>query len=299
VYKKQLGIVGHAGAVYTSAFDQLFAYTGSADRFVTRWDLTSGLQDKFAIKMDHSIYKIEFIAPELLIVALSNGAFHIFDVSARIELKHFKQHIHPIFSVAVNSVKSHFYLGDSDGNFSVWNNESFELLLFLPLSCGKIRDISVSKDGAHILLSCQDGTTRVFDSIGFNEIHTIETHKEGATIAKFHELFHDLILTGGKDAHLKIWNWKTEELIKNIPAHNYVIYSILFMNQGNEFVTGSRDKTIKIWDSSSYTVKQRLDTKVGGHKHSVNSLTKTSESSFVSTSDDKTLISWKFEEYEK
>lgn len=292
MYTKQLGIVGHVGAVYTAAFDQFFVYTGSADHFVTRWNLSTGIQDKFAIKMDHSIYKLEFINQKYLIVALSNGAFYIFDVEARKEIKFFKQHLQPIFAVAVNSDLNHFYIGDSEGNFSVWNSETFELLMFLPLDCGKIRDISVSEKGQSILLSCQDGTTRVFETTGYNEIVTIETHKEGATVARFHSLFPDIILTGGKDAHLKIWNWKTSELVKSIPAHNYVIYSILFLNDGSEFVTGSRDKTIKVWDSSSYSVKQRLDTKVGGHKHSVNSLTKITETSFVSTSDDKTAISW-------
>lgn len=293
MYKKINEIVGHNGAVYTCAVDDQFIYTGSADQYVARWLQKEGIQDKFSIKMDQSVYAIEFInSNKQLVVGLSNGSVHIFDLELKKEIKHFVQHIKPVFSITGNPFTSQFYVGDADGNFSIWDSTTFELLLYLPLDCGKIRNICISEDGALVVISCQDGTTRVFETLCFNEIITLDSHKGGATVAHFHSLDSTILLTGGKDALLKVWDWKSGTQLKSIPAHNYVIYDIIFLENGNKFVTASRDKSIKIWDSLLYDVLQKLDFKVGGHKHSVNSLAKLTEESFSSVGDDKKIIIW-------
>lgn len=293
MYKKQQEIIGHSGAIYTCTYDQQFFYTGSADHFVTRWNLEEGIQDKFAIKMDQSVYAIEFInSNNQFVVGLSNGSVHVFDIHLKKELKHFTQHIKAIFAITNNAKQNQFYVGDSDGNLSIWDSVSLELLIYLPLDCGKIRNITVSNDGELFSVSCQDGTTRIFETVGFNEIVTLNSHRDSATVSHFHPLFPDILLTGGKDALLKVWNWKKMELLKSIPAHNFVIYSIVFLENGKEFATASRDKTIKIWNSSSYKVIQRLDQKMGGHRHSINSLFNIKENSFASVGDDKKIIIW-------
>jgi WD40 repeat protein len=75
---------------------------------------------------------------------------------------------------------------------------------------------------------------------------------------------------------------------KSIPAHNYAIYDILFLNE-KSFVTLSRDKSIKIWIKETLSVLQKIDAKSKGHKHSVNSIVKLDDSSFATASDDKTI----------
>ena len=292
MYKKVGEIVGHSGAIYTSLFDNQFLYTGSADNFVTRWDLKTQKQDKFAIKMNQSVYAIEFIEYNKLVVGLSNGSVHVFDLLLKKEIKHFTQHIKAVFAISSNLNKSQFYVGDADGNLSVWNSKTLELIIYLPLNAGKIRNIHVSTNGEMFILSCQDGTTRIFETLGFNEIVTLNSHKNGATVAFFHPVYSDIILTSGKDAHIKIWNWRESELIKNIPAHNYVVYDICFIDNNSKFITVSRDKTIKIWDATNFNFLERLDVKVGGHKHSVNKVSKINEHSFVSVGDDKKIILW-------
>ena len=291
MFKKKLEISGHAGAVYTGTVDQNFLYTGSADHFVTRWNIDTGEQDKFAIKMDQSVYALEFISKNILAVGLSSGSLYIFDLESKEEIRHFVQHVKAIFSITSNSLKNQFYVGDADGNLSVWNSKTLELLIYIPLDCGKIRDIHTNQSGELFSVSCQDGTTRIFETVGFNEIVTLNSHNGGATVSCFDLNNSDIILTGGKDAHLNFWKWESSELISSIPAHNYVIYDICYLNS-ETFITASRDKTIKIWDAITNQVIQRLDSKSGGHKHSVNRLIKVNEVTFASVSDDKRIIIW-------
>ena len=291
-FRKRCEIKGHAAAIYCGDLNSDYLYSGSADQFITRWDINLGVQDKFAIRMNQSIYALQLISNKLLIAGLSSGSIHVFDLINRVEIKHFTQHIKGVFSLAFNVFKNHFYAGDAVGNLSIWNAESLELLLYLPLNVGKIRKINCSLSGDRIVLSCQDGSIRVFETNGYNEIHTIEAHKNGATVSVFNPLNENELITAGKDALLKVWNLENLELLQEIPAHNFVIYDICFQNQNRHFVTSSRDKTIKIWNTKNYSFNQRLDFKDGGHRHSVNSLVKINEHSFASLSDDKKIVIW-------
>lgn len=291
-FKKQQEISGHAGAIYTCAWKGDFIYTGSGDNYVARWNVKTGEQDKFAIKFEESVYSIVFLADHLLVVGLANGHVHIFDLTLNQEIKFFTQHTKGIFALAFNEVKKQLYVADSDGNLSIWDTEKLSLLIYLPLDAGKVRDIAISKNSENFALACQDGTIRVFESGFFNEIQTIDAaHKNGTTSLLFHPSDENRLISGGKDAMLRIWDLKSENCLEEIPAHNFAIYSIQAINNGKTIVTASRDKTIKIW-SSDLEFQQRLDFKVGGHKHSVNKIRPMGEERFVSVSDDKKIIIW-------
>lgn len=297
-FKKLKEISGHSAGIYALAFDNQFLYSASADKYVARWNFETGIQDKFAIKFDAPVYSISlFNNSSSLIAALSNGSLHIFDLKERKEVKFFTQHKVAVFALKENPSKGHLYAGDADGNLSIWDTTSFELLIYLPLDCGKIRRISVDDDGTFLAICAQDGTLRIFDTTFFNELYSFKAHEGGTTAALFHPSKKDLLFSGGKDAFLRLWNFKTGELLNSIPAHNFVIYDLIALNNGKTLVSSSRDKSIKIFDLETVSFLQRIDLKEGGHRHSVNCLEKISEDSFVSASDDKRMIVWGQEEH--
>ena len=142
------------------------------------------------------------------------------------------------------------------------------------------------------MICCEDGTLRTFDCISFNEYATFGRHIMGATsFCSYSELFS---ISGGKDAHLCIWNKVSNELIYKFPAHLYVIYDIISLLDGQIVVSASRDKSIKIWDTKTWTLIQKIEAKQGGHRFSVNALMKQNEHSFVSCSDDHSILCWSF-----
>lgn len=294
IYKKLKELIGHSAGVYSLAYDGSFLYSGSADNFVTRWNLVSGIQDKFAIRFDFPVYSICLINEnQQLVVGLSNGDIHVFDLESRLEIKYFTQHIKAIFAISENPFKKQFYITDADGNLSIWDALSLELIVYLPLDCGKIRRIKTNSKGDFFTLVSQDGFIRVFDTTFFNEVSSYRAHESGATAVLFHPKNDNQIITGGKDALLKIWEWKTAQLIQVIPAHNFVIYDLISMNMGDLVISCSRDKSIKIWKSADFTFQQKIDSKIGGHRHSVNCLLNIGNDSFCSASDDKRVIFWR------
>jgi WD40 repeat protein len=291
IFRKCKELSGHSAGVYSLAFDQSYIYSGSADKFVARWDLERGVQDNFAIRFESPVYSICLISNnEKLVVGLANGDLHVFDLNERKEIKFYQQHKTALFAISSNPAKGHFYVADADGNLSVWDETTLDLLLYLPLDCGKIRRSAVSTSGRFMAVACQDGNFRVFDSENYNEIATVNAHKGGTTSLLFDPSDESALFTGGKDAWMRSWNWEIGSLLKEIPAHNYVIYDIISLDEGQTLVTASRDKTIKVWNKDHLSFIQRLDLKAGGHRHSVNCLIKMDERSFASGSDDKRMI---------
>ena len=289
--QKQLELNGHAGAVYSGTFDGTFLYTASADKYVTRWNLTTGVQDKFAIKFDHTPYCIH-IALNMLWVGLANGDLHVFDLIEKKEINYFKLHKEAIFSISFNAVSHHVYVGDADGNVSVWDAGKMKLLISIPLNSGKIRDIAVDEINQSFCVASQDGFLRVIDATNFNELQKFFAHKDGATSVIFNPKDQNQLISGGKDALLKYWDIESANCFVSIPAHNYAVYRILALNSGSCLITASRDKSLKIWDTIPASFIQKIERKSGGHSHSVNDIVAMNENTFASVSEDKKAIVW-------
>lgn len=291
-FEKEQSFLGHSSGVYTLDYDGFFVYSGSSDCYVTRWDLTINGQDKFAIKFDFPVYALKIINNnQHLIVGLASGDIHIFDLNERKELKFFQQHKEAVFCIQNNPIYNQFYAADAIGNLSVWDAKTFDLLGYFPLDCGKIRRIAVDSMGENLAIACQDGTIRIIDSVTFNELSSLVAHENGVGAVAFSPIDSSILYSGGKDALLKKWDLKLNQVELEIPAHNYMIYDLQFI--GEYLLSSSRDKTIKCWNSNDLSILQRLDFKSKGHKHSVNALLPLSTDSFVSCSDDRQVISWR------
>jgi WD40 repeat protein len=281
--------IGHSGQIFSIVFEGDFIYSSSSDKYVTRWDIETGKQDKFAIRFEKSPYSLALISNnEKLAVGLENGDLHIFDLHLKKEIKFYQQHKTAIFYLKENKSKKQFYSSDADGNLAVWNTDSLKLEVLLPFDCGKIRRMSLNSDESLLYLACQDGFVRVLETEFYNLIDEFFSHEGGTTSISLDPENENFLFTGGKDAHLKVWNLNSNQCEKSIPAHNYAIYDILFLNK-KSFVTLSRDKSIKIWSKEMLSVLQKIDAKSKGHKHSVNSIVKLDDSSFATASDDKTI----------
>jgi WD40 repeat protein len=292
-FRKLKEISGHAAGIYSLDFDGTYIYSASADKFVARWKIDEGVQDAFSIRFENPAYSLCLFAQKTkLAIGLGNGDLHFFDLKDRKELKFLVQHRKAIFALTENAVLNQLYAADADGNLSVWDTTSLELLAYLPFDCGKIRRIALSADGSKIALACQDGRVRILNTDNLSQISEFDAHNGGVTSVLFDQLNSNFLFTGGKDAHLKKWNLNTEECVHSIPAHNYAIYDLIALEQGEMIVSASRDKTIKIWNAETFDIIQRLDFKLGGHRHSVNSLNALNGNTFASASDDRKIILW-------
>jgi len=294
--EKRRSFQGHNGAIFDLAYDGTFIYSAAADKFVTRWNITTGQQDKFAIRLPESPYSIGiFNSNSILIVGLSNGDIHLFDLNIRKEIRYIKHHKSAVFHICTPPKSPFIFTSDADGNIAVWQASDFKHLIDLPMACGKIRRMHYDHNTAWLWCSCQDGSIKGIDCEYFNTRQDFLAHSNGASSVL---LMGTYLYSGGKDALVKKWqvNEAVPELLLKIPAHHFVVYDIISMGGDEEFlISASRDKSIKLWHADTMTFIQKVDQKSGGHRHSVNRLLPIDEQQFVSCSDDKTIILWAIE----
>lgn len=284
-------LTGHIGAIYDVVVSKEgICFTTSADKHTVKWDLNAGQQDKFTIKLPDSGFRVALNnEDEILAIGTSKGGIHIVDLNKKKEIRYLTQHQVPIFSLSYNAFTNEFYSGDAAGYFCVWSGKTVDLKLTLPFDCGKLRQISINETGSHIALCGQDGFIRILETNFFNLVSEFKTHETGVNCAIFKG---ETIITGGKNAHIALWNWKTGKQLKQIPAHNYAVYDFVFLNNQQLLVSASFDKSIKIWDAENFSILKRLERKDGGHSHVVNRLAKITENSFLSVGDDRQVICW-------
>lgn len=282
---------GHSGAIYDVISKDHFVYTTSADKFVVRWNIDTGVQDNFTVKLENVAFNIAIDSKgENLIIGNRQGGLHVIDVESKKETRYLTQHKAPIFALTYNENKDVFYSGDGDGYFCVWEAQTMKLLITLPLDCGKIRQISVNESGEHLAVCGQDGKLRVFETEFYNELECISVNKDGVNTAKF---LNDKVIVGGKDAMLTVWNWKNKSLLQSVPAHNYAIYDLSIVSDKNRLISVSFDKTIKCWELESLSILERIEFKNDGHRHTVNRIAKIDENTIVTVSDDALIKVWK------
>jgi WD40 repeat protein len=99
-----------------------------------------------------------------------------------------------------------------------------------------------------------------------------------------------VLLTGGKDGMVRCWNTNTNyEQVLQLAAHQSTIYDIVYHHEANQFVSCSRDKTIKWWDANTFDALRKVDSSSGGHKFSVNRIIVQGRL-LISASDDRGVL---------
>lgn len=296
--KKKMVFPGHTGPVYTitKGIHAGEILSGSSDQRIGSWDLRTGQPAGFnALMPTHILALLTIPSSQTIVAGTSGGTVHFLDPENRREIKAEKQFDAQVFDLALSAKHNLLLASSGDGRVIVSDATSFEKLRTLQLGNEKVRSIAVHPDEDSVAIASSTGSVHIFSLPGMQETHQFHAHGLAANVACWHPQGHYL-LTGGRDAHLNVWNAKNNfHLLQSIAAHNYAIYSIAFSPDGKYFATASRDKTVKIWDAEDQQLLLRINKeKQDGHINSVNKVLWTEEG-LVSTGDDRAVILWEIE----
>lgn len=283
-------ITEHASAVYDLQYDGKFIYSASSDKFVARWNYSSLEQDNFAIRFPATPYSIS-LSPDnkILAVGLSSGELHLFSLEERIQIKEINFHKNGIFTLQFIPQVNWLFSADAEGLISIWDAKDFSMIIRFPIDCGKIRCVQYFSETDSLIFGAQDGKLYSICCTNMNISEICFAHKDGVGSIIYLE-DKKTFVTGGKDGHLRVWT-SDFKLVKEIPAHNFMIYDLVLLENG-QLISASRDKSIKVWNIDNWTVLQKLDLKTKGHRHSVNQLISLGGTKFASCSDDKRILIW-------
>lgn len=297
VFPGTIRFTGHKGPVYAlcggGAEGEFLSASG--DGTVVRWNLGSPGTGLVVAKVGRAIFALHYSPGHPLYLGDEDGGLHVVDVKGHAELQLERVHRKGIFSMATLP-DGRLAVAGGDGMLSVWLTHAqdghLSLQRNIPLSDTKLRCLALGPDGQHLAVACGDGSIHILDSTDLNEQFTLSGHAIGANSLAWHPA-KPVLVSGGKDGHLRLWRTDSRFApLHAFPAHKEAIYSIAFSPDGTRLASASRDKTAKLWDSSSFDPIRRLDRNHGGHGYSVNALLWAANGTLLTGSDDKAVVAW-------
>ena len=205
--------------------------------------------------------------------------------------------------------------GSWNGKISIWDLSTGTLNKSLKRHKGPVNSLVFSPDQKLLVSGSTDATIKVWDLSTSKAIQTIKGHNSAvrSTIYTPDGKFlissaADKTINTRRDKTIKIWDISSWQLLKTFTTHDnsdesinskspyiiqdqYSINSIDISPDGNHIVSGSKDKTVEIWDFNSGSIVNTLK----GHEKEVNTVKISPNGKYiVSGSNDKTIKIWDF-----
>jgi WD40 repeat protein len=299
--EKLASFAGHRDSVYTLEQGPLpyLLYSAAGDGMVVCWNLQNPDQGELIARINASVYALHFRPePHQLWIGQNFDGVHIIDLYSKKEIKSVK-----ITDAAIFDIKSwgeYIFIATGDGSLIVVDAQTFAVRQQVKASAKSARCIAIHPARRELAVGYSDYTIRIFDLPSLHLKQVLEAHSNSVFALKYSPDY-QYLLSGGRDAHLKVWNvLDNYSLLQPIVAHMYAINHIAYSPTGDYFLTCSMDKSIKVWDAASFKLLKVIDrARHAGHGTSINKLLWTSfQDQIVACSDDRSLSVWKlhFEE---
>jgi len=282
-------LTGHTGGVYSASFspDGKLIVSAGGDNTPRIWDAKTG--ELFGTLAGHvrRVLCVAFSPDGKRIVSGSDdNTLKVWDVRTRKVLRTLTGHTGGVVSAAFSSDGKQIVTGSGDNKVKVWDANTGKLFGTLAGHVRAVRCVAFSPDGKQIV-SCADnlkvwdaktgkelwgyfdGTSAAFSPDGkqivitggftmlqivdanTGEILKTEKTKFAFQRATFSPDGKRVVGCGaGFEKTIKIVDAKTLELLETLIGHTDTVLSVAFSGDGKRIVSGSSDKTIKIWDAS-------------------------------------------------
>lgn len=292
-------LTGHNDCIYalTEGSDPRFFYTGAGDGMVVEWDLDLPKDGKLIAKLPHSVYALAIDRERnLLIIGHNFEGIHVIDLNENKEIWNLKLTDQAIFDIKVFGAE--ILIGTGDGVLIVVDSVQRSIKKHIKLSSKSIRVMAIAAEKRQLALGLSDHSIKILDlANNFQPLTNLNGHTN-SVFALNYSPDEKMLVSAGRDAHMKFWDSENYTLAENIVAHMYAINFLSFKDDGKYLVTCSMDKSIKVWDAKNYKLMKVIDkARNAGHGTSINKVLWSSYLGHViSISDDRTISIWQIEE---
>ncbi|KAI8993125.1 dynein regulator [Pilobolus umbonatus] len=269
---EKYSLVGHRNPITRVAFHPIYQILASAseDTTIKIWDYESGEYERTLKGHTKAVHDITFDAKgNHLISCSADLTIKIWDTNNDYKcIRTLYGHDHSVSSVCVIPNADIIVSSSRDKTIKLWEMASGYCVKTFSGHLEWVRSIQPSEDGKLLVSSSNDQTARVWDVQKGETKMEMRGHDHVVECAIFLPVL----------SYPFVWEW----LEANVKSNRDQAIP------GQYIVTGSRDKTIKLWDASG----QLLSTLIG-HDNWVRGLVVHPSGKYlVSASDDKTMKIW-------
>jgi WD40 repeat protein len=268
-------------------------FSAAGDGMVALWNLDQPNEGELVAKLNNSIYALHVLPNNLLVVGHNYDGIHLLDWQQKKELASLRLTNSAIFDM--KSIGNELWIVEGNGGVTVVDLLSFTIKKKIHVSEKSARVIAVSPSGQKVAIGYSDNYIRVFDANHYERDQEWAAHGNSVFALAF--LPNGDLLSGSRDARLKLWKHGDWKLGNEVVAHLFAINHIALHPNLPFFATASMDKSIKIWSADTLQLLKVIDrARHAGHGTSVNKLWWSSHRELlISASDDRSLSVWQIE----
>jgi WD40 repeat protein len=286
-------LTGHSGGIYSFVpYQEDTFFAASSDMHVSEWSLQTFESTGFTIRVPSQAYSLCLLKEKnILLIGTFKGDIHVVDLLSKQELKLLRNHSAAVLSMCYHTTNESVLAASADGSVSCIETKNFTTTKLLKLCNEKVRSVRMFQQNDFIVCS-GDGKVRVLEGDSLNTKLEYAAHELSSNIGIYVAKL-DSIISGGRDAHLKQYYLNEQRFLQDIPAHNYALYDLLWIEPMQLLVSASRDKTIKLWNADTLDFHMRINKENhDGHTGSVNCLLY-HHGYLLSGSDDRSIMVWR------
>ncbi|XP_025190647.1 guanine nucleotide-binding protein subunit beta-2 isoform X1 [Melanaphis sacchari] len=203
--------------------------------------------------------------------------------------KMLKGHINKVNSVHYSGDNRHAVSGSLDGKLIIWDTWTGNKVQIIPLRSAWVMSVAFAPTGNYVACGGMDNMCTVYDlnnrdsNGGAKMVRELLGYEGFLSSCRFVD--DKTLITGSGDMKLCMWDLEAGKKTSEIEAaHCGDVVSLSLSSDQNIFVTGSVDKTCKLWDRRELKCKQVFF----GHEADVNSVCfHNSGFGFATASEDK------------